>query len=140
MPPIAKAALRVRILIEGAVSRFARQHRYLSGSDLRVAAKDVIVAVRQAWRDPARRLERVQQLAEAVDSLKEQLQLAQGVHAFGSFREFEAIAKEVNALGRQCGGWLRQLQTKGQNPSGPAPAERAMTLSARTAPLAGAQP
>lgn len=140
LPPIAKAALRIRIQIEGAVSRFNRSHRYLSGSDLRVAAKDVVVATRRAWTEPAQRLDRVRELAAAIDELKEQLQLSQGVRAFGSFREFEAIAKGVNALGRQCGGWLRQLHSRGQNPPAHGPAERAQTLSSRTAPFAGAQP
>lgn len=140
LPPIAKAALRIRVMIEGAVSRFARSHRYLSGSDLRIAAKAVVMAVRRAWTEPEHRLERVRELAGTIDALKEELQLSQGVRAFGSFREFEAIAKEVNALGRQCGGWLRQLHSKGQNSPAHGPAERARTLSSRDAPLAGASP
>lgn len=127
-------------MIEGAVSRFARSHRYLSGSDLRVSAKAVVMAVRAAWRDTEQRLLRVRELAAAVDDLKEQLQLCQGVRAFGSFREFEAIAKEVNAIGRQCGGWLRQLQSRSQNSPARGPAERATTLSARNASFAEAQP
>jgi hypothetical protein len=54
VPPIAKAALRVRVMIEGAVSRFNRSHRYLSGSDLRVAAKAVVMATRAACRSDCR--------------------------------------------------------------------------------------
>lgn len=126
-------------MIEGAVTRFARAHRYGSGADLRAAAKAVVQSVRSAWRNPELRLERVRSVSEAIDTLKEELQLAQGVRAFGSFREFDAIAKEVDTLGRQCGGWLRDLQSSGQNPRAYGPAERAQTLSARTASFAEAQ-
>ena len=102
VPPIAKAAFRVRVMIEGAVSRFARSHRYLSGSDLRVSAKAEVMAVRGAWRDPEQRLLRVRELAAAVDDLKEQLQLCQGVRSgtWATWRYAKSKGRDTRILGR----------------------------------------
>lgn len=133
LPPIARLAMRVLASIEEAVSHFPRRHRYTLGADLRGQAMQVARCAHMAWRDQSRRVPRVQDLVAAVDDLKLTLQLGQAVAAFRSFREFEAIAKLVNQMGRQCGGWLKQLRSPGQNASGRSPMQRAPILSSRAA-------
>jgi hypothetical protein len=132
-PPIARLSHRILIDIENAVRRFARFHKYSTGADLRFHAMQVARCVHKAWRDSDQRLERVKELCSAVDDLKISLQLAKEVKAFGCFAEFEAIAKLVNALGAQSGGWLKSLQSKGQNAEAREPPQRAQILSTRTA-------
>src|SRR5579864_8072182 len=122
LPPIARLAQRILADIENAVRRFPRYHRYSVGSDLRADAMLVARCVHRAWRDSEQKLRRVQELAAAVDDLKISMQLGKQVDAFGSFAEFEAIARLVNDLGRQSGGWLKQLVVKSQNVQASAPA------------------
>lgn len=134
LPPIAKLSQQILVSIEQAVIRFARSHKYGVGADLRREAMRVARCVHRAWRERSRQLQRVHELAEAIDDLKITLQLAQGVDAFRSFGEFEALARLVSDIGRQCGGWLKQLHSKGQNgQASPGFAQRAPILSSRSA-------
>lgn len=132
LPPIAKLAMRALVSIEEAVTRFPRRHRYTLGSDLRERAMAVARATHMAWRDQAGRPQRVRDLALAIDDLKLTLQLGKEVNAFVSFGQFEALARLVNELGRQCGGWLKQLRSQGQNAADHTP-QRAPILSSRAA-------
>ena len=134
LPPIVKLAERVLLDIEKAVRRFPRYHRYTLGADLRREATAVFRCAHRAWRDRNYKLKRVTELAMAVDDLKLSLQIGKQIEAFGSFGEFEVIAKAASELGRQCGGWLRQLRPKGQNVQAQTgPRQRAQILSARNA-------
>lgn len=112
---IAKQSARVAAAIEEAVIRFPRRHKYGLGADLRGNAVQVMRAVRKAWRERSRQLQRVHELSAAVDDLKDSMMLADVVKAFGSMAEFEAVGRLVNDLGRQVGGWLKALHSKGQN-------------------------
>lgn len=133
LPEIAKLAARVAAAIEEAVSRFARRHRYTSGADLRNAARHVVRCAGLAWRDRQGKLQRVRDLSTAVDDLRLELTIADLVKAWGSHREMEAIARLINELGRQVGGWLKALHSKGQNAQAERHAQRAMTLSSPVA-------
>lgn len=133
LPPIAKAAMRTLAAIEESVLRFSRAHRYAVGADLRGQAMRVARLAHQAWRDRSRQLQRVHELALAIDDLKLTMQLGNDIHAFRSFREFEALARIVSDLGRQCGGWQKALHTTGQNGRGESPGQRAPTLSSLAA-------
>src|SRR5882757_11129627 len=125
LPPIARASRRVVMVVEEAVTRFPRRHRYTLGADLRRGAMDVNRCVHRAWRDRSQQFARVRELAIAMDDLKFTLQLGKDVNAFGSFREFEMIAELASDLGRQIGGWLKALRNSGQNGSEPRPTQRA---------------
>src|ERR1700682_4337824 len=129
LPPIAKVARRVLLDVEKAVRRFPRYHKYTLGSDLRRQAMEVARAVDRAWRERSRQLQRVHELAAAIDDLKLSMQLGKEIEAFGSFAEFEALAELVSGLGRQCGGWLKRLHSNGQNERASAPVQRAEILS-----------
>ncbi|MDE2103243.1 MAG: four helix bundle protein [Patescibacteria group bacterium] len=135
LPPIAKAARRVLMAIEEAVTRFPRRHKYTIGADLRRDAMKVARAIHRAWRDRAQQLERVGELATAMDELKLSMQLGKDVNAFGSFGEFEALVRLIVDLGKQVGGWLKALHSKGQNDEARAPRQRAQILSACDAPM-----
>jgi hypothetical protein len=133
IPQIVKDAQRARVALEQAFTRMARRHKYTVGVDVRVAAKAVVVAALSAWRDRENRLARAGELCAAVDLLKLELQLGKDVDAFGAWREFEAIVRLVDSVGRQSGGWLRDLKPKGQNEAGKLPHQRAQKLSSRPA-------
>ncbi|SRR5579871_209872 len=133
LPPIVKSAARVTAVIEEAVSRFPRRHRYTAGADLRQAARDVNRRAHYAWRDRKAQLQRVRELVLAVDDLKLELQLAKDINAFVSFAQFEAIAELVSSLGRQVGGWLKALRSSGQNVRDPDHVQRAPILSSLSA-------
>lgn len=139
LPPIAKLAMRALVAMEEAVLRFNRAHRYTLGADLRQQSMQVARCAHQAWRERARQLQHVRELATAIDHLKLTMQLGKDVNAFRSFGEFEALARLVSELGRQCGGWLKALHSTGQNGRGDSPVQRALILSSRAA-LQGATP
>lgn len=131
-PPIVKLCERVLLEIEGAVVNFPRYHKYAVGADLRAQARTVARYAHRAWRDYPRRAQWVNRLAFAVDDLKLTLQLSKRLEAFGSFKQFEALARLASDLGRQCGGWQKQL-TKGRNRATETSGGRAQILSARDA-------
>lgn len=140
LPAIAKSAARLRAAIETAWTRCARRHKYGIGTDLRDQATTVQRCALRAWRDRNQQLQRVRELVIAVDDLKLTVQLAKDVAAFASFDEFEAIARLVDDVGRQSGGWLKRLHSTSQNAQASSPGQRAPILSSRAAPPSGATP
>ncbi len=121
------------MVIEEAVTRFPRRHRYTLGADVRRDAMQVNRCVHRAWRDRSQQFARVRELALAMDDLKFTLQLGKDVNAFGSFGEFELIAELASDLGRQIGGWLKALRNPGQNAGEGSHAQRAPILSSHPA-------
>lgn len=115
LPPIAQLARRIVRDVDIAVRRFSRYNKYSVGVDLRTRAMAVTLCVHHAWRDRRQQLARVRELVLAIDALKCTMQLGKDVEAFGSFGEFEALARLVHDLGRQGGGWLKALHGRGQN-------------------------
>jgi hypothetical protein len=140
LPAIAKAAARVRAAIEESVNRFARINRYSVGADLRNAARQVARLTFIAWRDRKQQLGRVRELSTAIDDLKLEMMLAKDVNAFRSMNEFEDRARLVSDVGKMCGGWLKELEKKGQNVSGNTPRQSAHALSDHSASDSGVNP
>ncbi|MBN8922361.1 MAG: four helix bundle protein [Rhodanobacter sp.] len=141
LPPIVRTAERLLREIEQAVRGFARYHKYTLGTDLRQQAMTVVRVCHRAWRDRPRQAHWVDQLRWAIDEIKLSLQMGSQLRAFTSFRQFEMLIRLAEDLGRQAGGWWRQLQVpKGQNPACDASPERAQILSTRDASFAGANP
>jgi hypothetical protein len=86
-------------------------------------------------------VEWIRQLVRAVDGLKIRLQLGSRVRAFGSFAQFEMLARLAADLGKQTGGWHRQQHPKVQNAGAiSAPSQRDQILSTRTASMIEAKP
>ena len=133
LPTIVKQAERLMADIEIAVSRFPRRHRYTVGARLSDLVMEVAYSAHQAWRIHAP--ETLQALDESIDRLKLQLQLAQQIHAFASFEQFEFLARTANDLGRQCGGWQKKRNSKRQNAqeAQAPPAQRPQILSSHGA-------
>ena len=129
LPPIVRLAERLLVDIEHAVRRFARFHKYTFGSDLRAQAMKVAQLAHRAWRDRMRQAEWLSKLVWAVDDLKLSLQLGSRIHAFASFGQFEQLARVASDLGRQTGGWHKQLHPKGQNGQHRTADQRAQILS-----------
>lgn len=132
LPQIVKSAERFMADVELAVARFPRAHRYTLGSDLRTNAMEVARLAHRAWRDRDTALDA---LSDAIDDLKLRLQLGQQVKAFVSFAQFEALARSLNDLGRQCGGWRKQRRSvNGQSArSSSATGQRSQILSPHAA-------
>ena len=134
LPKIVKTAERLMGDIETAVTRFPRAHRYTLGSDLRQQAMTVARLAHKAWRERENQSARIADLSEAIDDLKLRMQLGNQVHAFASFAQFEALARTAADLGRQCGGWQKQRNAKGQNVLAREPVQSPSILSSRAAP------
>jgi len=134
LPPIVKLAERLLVDIEQAVRRFARFHKYSFGADLRAQAMKVARLAHRAWRDRARQAEWVGQLVWAVDDLKLSMQLGSRIRAFASFRQFEQLARLAADLGRQTGGWHRQLHPNVQNGPHRIAGQRDQILSSHATP------
>jgi hypothetical protein len=130
-PPIVKLAERLVVEIEIVVRGFARYHKYTTGSELRSAARKVLWCAYRAYRDHATRGDWLERLVHAVDELKLTVQIMKGIGAFRSFAQFEALARSVSDLGRQCGGWHKQ-HVKSLNRTTTSPG-RAQILSAHGA-------
>ena len=134
LPPIVKLAKRFLVEIEQAVRGFPRYHKYALGADLRAQAMQLAVLCDRAWRDRGGVVHWVNRLVWAIDEIKIALQLGSEIRAFRSFAVFEQLIRTAEDLGRQAGGWKRQLKhPKGQNPTANARPERAQILSAQTA-------
>ncbi len=101
-------ATRLLRLVEEAVRRFPRYHKYTLGSDLRHQAMGVCRLILRAWHARDDRARQIERLVLAVDDLKLMVQLGKEIGAFASFSEFQVIAELAVALGRQSGGWRRR--------------------------------
>ena len=137
-PPIVKLAERLMLEIEQAVRKFPRYHKYAVGADLRADSRKVAQLAHRAWRQRARQSELVTRLVWAVDDLKITMQLASQLRAFGSFGQFEALARIARDLGKQVGGWHRQQHPKEQSASAGEPSQRLQILSTHAASSQGA--
>ena len=117
--PLWRAATRFLLEIEDAVRRFPRYHKYTLGSDLRRQAMTVCRLVARAAQDSdaAGRAQRLEQLVWQVEDLKMSLQLAKELEAFASFAQFQRLAEQVVALGRQSGGWWKRARSAGRDAS-----------------------
>ena len=136
MPPIVKDAESLLLKVEQAVSRFPRRYRYQGvGPRLSDHAFRISELANLAWRQPSRRRALVGELQAHVDSIRICAQLGSRLRAFTSFGQFEDVARTVDSLGRQAGGWLRRSKeaSTAQNPPPARAAERGQKLSTRAA-------
>lgn len=135
LPSIVKLASRLMLEVEVAVSRFTRAHRYTIGAELRAQIFEISAMTQEAWRDRARRAERLADLSREIDRFKLRLQLAQDLGVC-SFAQMEQLIRLAVQLGRQCGGWQREQSRTRQNAPAPAASvQRPQTLSIRVASL-----
>jgi len=109
--PIWRDATRLLILIEEAVRRFPRYHKYALGTDLRRQAQTICRLIVRANNAGQGREALLERLVLAVEDIKLFIQLGKEVRAFASFQEFQQAAELAVALGRQSGGWRRQART-----------------------------
>ena len=107
--PIWKDAVSLAVLLEEAVRRFPRYHKYALGADLRRQAYAVCRGVVVANGERDGRARAVERLAVAVEELKLLVQMGKEVKAFASFKEFERAAELAVALSKQSGEWRRSL-------------------------------
>lgn len=111
--PLWRDASRFVVEVEMVVRRFPRYHKYTLGSELRTQAMNVCRLVARAGQeaDAQRRAALLERLVWAVEDLKMSVQLAKEVEAFASFAQFQRLAEQAVALGRQSGGWWKRART-----------------------------
>jgi len=80
--PIWRDANRLLVVIEEAVRRFPRYHKYTLGTDLRRQAMGICRLIVRAYNEKAHRSRHVRRLSLAVDDLKVLVQLGKEVRAF----------------------------------------------------------
>jgi hypothetical protein len=133
LPPIVKTAEQLMLEIEQAVRGFGRYHKYAIGAELRKLATKAATLAHRAWRDRERTEKWVKRLRWQVDRLKLAMQLGQRLQAFAGVRQFGMIMRTAISLGKQVGGWHRQLKAnpKGQSLDGQGRPECAQILSTR---------
>ena len=110
--PIWRDAQRLLVLVEEAVRRFPRYHKYALGNDLRRQALWICQLINRAWRDQRNRKRHVEHLVLAVDDMKLLLQTGKEIQAFASFVQFQSLAELAVGLGKQSGGWRRRLAAR----------------------------
>lgn len=110
--PIWRDAQQLLLAIEQAVRGFSRYHKYSVGAQLRASAMRLCQAIHRAMSRRSSRLKLVQQVAELLDDLKFQIQLARELRAFENFNQFQRVAELVVGLGKQAGGWLKQARAE----------------------------
>src|SRR5437762_4048574 len=96
--PIWKDATRLAVVLEEAVRRFPRYHKYTLGTDLRRQAYAVCRGVVVANNEREGRARALERLVVAVEELKLLVQMGKEVRAFASFKEFEKAAEFAVAL------------------------------------------
>lgn len=115
LPPVYRQIRQLVLLLEQAVMRFSRYHKYGVGADLRQQAMMCWRWVHRACHDGgAAQAQHVQALVWAVDELKLTLQLAHAVGAFGNAQVFGQAVELVVSVGKQCGGWHREVVSRGK--------------------------
>jgi hypothetical protein len=111
--PLWRDASRFLVEVEAAVRGFPRYHKYTLGSDLRRQAMALCRLVARAAQAPAgpERARVVEQLVWQVEDVKMSLQLGKELEVFSSFAQFQRLAEQAVAMGRQSGGWWKRARS-----------------------------
>lgn len=116
--PIWRDANRLLLETEKSVKQFPRYYKYTLGSEMRKSSFEVCRLVAKAWRKSQQQAEVLTVLIETIDDLKLQLQLAKELQVFESFAHFSRLYELAQAVGKQSGGWYKQVQKSCQQASG----------------------
>jgi hypothetical protein len=109
--PIWRHANQLLLYTEQVVRRFSRYHKYTIGSELRRLTSRICQTIHRAV-SRKNSFKLLIQLSELIDDLKFQIQLAKELTAFASFHQFQQMVEQVVQLGRQAGGWLKQVRAE----------------------------
>jgi len=108
--PLWRDANRLLLLIEDAMRKFPRYHKYTLGSDLRKQAMNICRWIARAVHDRGGRTQHIKRLIFCIDDMKVLIQLGKELKAFQNFKVFQVLAEISVGLGRQSGGWQRRLR------------------------------
>ena len=111
--PLWRDSNRFLVEVETAVRTFPRYHKYTLGSDLRHQAMNVCRLVARAAQSRAgpERARLLEQLVWQVEDVKMSLQLGKELKVFASFAQFQRLAEQAVAMGRQSGGWWKRARS-----------------------------
>jgi len=107
--PIYKKLFDLTVYIEGIVKNFSRYHKYTLGSELRNLSREILLLVIKANSEKDKK-EKLLEVRDKLEELKILARICKELKAFGSFKSFEYLVKEVVNISRQNEGWLK---TKG---------------------------
>ena len=104
---------RFLVEVETAVRTFPRHHKYTLGSDLRREAMNICRLVARAAQSRAgpERARLLEQLVWQVEDVNMSLQLGKELEVFASFAQFQRLAEQAVAMGRESGGWWKRARS-----------------------------
>ncbi len=104
--PIYKKMFDIVVYIEQIVKSFSRYHKYTLGSEMRnLSRKTLIAIIRANWKKDKKEI--LIKVRENLEELKIMARIAKDLKAFGSFKSFEYLVKELVEISKQNEGWLR---------------------------------
>lgn len=107
-PPALHDAYDLALALYREVPKFPKAQRFVLGQRIEHASLDVLFAVQRAA-DENERLDSLQRGSRSLDELRLLVRLATDL-GFLSVARHEALARQVDGLGRQLGGWIKWAQ------------------------------
>ena len=125
--PIYKKMFDLTVYIEKIVKNFSRYHKYTLGSEMRNLSREILLLVISANSEKDKR-EKLLEVRGKLEEMKILTRICKELKAFGSFKSFEYLVKEVVDISRQNEGWLKRSGGRekgtvpiwGQSPTVPA--------------------
>ncbi len=94
--------------------RIPHKHKYSYGTELRSLTMKVWTLLNLAWQSKTQRAVYLEQASNAMDELKQSLQLGVDIKAY-SVKKYSELWRLAEDLGNQIGGWKKNYPI-GQNP------------------------
>jgi hypothetical protein len=104
--PIYKKMFDIVVYIEQIVKNFSRYHKYTLGTEMRNLSRRTLILIIKANSLQDKR-EILLKVRENLEELKIMARIAKELKAFGSFKSFEHLVKELVEISRQNEGWLK---------------------------------
>ena len=110
--PIIQATMDLIQWFVALLNRLPRDHRFALGDRLVQGLSDLLEGL-VAERYASAKLERLEPLNARLDLLRLQIRLLHNFQLIHD-RRYEHVARLVEAVGRQLGGWISQQRRQGQ--------------------------
>ena len=108
-PPVLHDAYDLALALYREVPRFPKAQRFVLGQRIEHASLDVLFGVQRAT-DERERIDGLRGASAALDQLRLLVRMATDL-GFLCVDRHEALARRVDTLGKQIGGWLKWSAT-----------------------------
>lgn len=112
--PIYKKTFDIVVYIEQIVRNFSRYHKYTLGTEMRNLSRETLILIIKANSQKDKR-ETLLRVRENLEELKILARIGKEIKAFGSFKSFEYLVKELVEISRQNEGWLKSQNFAANN-------------------------